>query len=372
LPEPRRIDCPIIVFAFDRPHYLRRLLEGLRAQQGAAFDPRNLHLVQDGAVSPRSGVRYAEDAAIEASLATFRDLFPEGGVLGPEAGNLGIAGNIRRGERHAFETLGAPLAYFFEDDLEPGPRYLHMLERVREAAAAHPAIGYFAAYGDHRRQVAGPKLHWVGLEHHWGFGLAAAAWRRIDTWLAPYYALLDRADYAARSHLQIYAWQRGLDLAVDKSSQDAMKALACAALGIVRVMPDGCFARYIGERGASFSEARFRELGYDRTLLIEREDCFLAPLRPNRVQALLAESDERHRAFRAERLDRFLAEYAARHFDPDRPLAREDVDALYAALLDRLPESEAVYAPLVGRRSARQLRAALLASREYRGRNPTG
>jgi hypothetical protein len=77
-------------------------------------------LLQDAAVSPRSGVRYASDAAVAASS-------PPSASTSPAAtsrrarGNLGIARNIRRGRGPRFEALDADCAYFFEDDLELGP-----------------------------------------------------------------------------------------------------------------------------------------------------------------------------------------------------------------------------------------------------------
>jgi len=366
----RRVAAPIIVFAFDRPHYLRRMLASLKAQRAVAFEERQIWLVQDGAVSARSGVRYAEDAVIEESLATFREIFPGGNVLGPEEGNLGIAFNILRGETLAFERLDAELAYFFEDDLELGPHYLHVLDALREATAPHPEVGYFAAYGDHRATLSGRKVHYQSLDHHWGFGLRRSAWRRVREWLKPYYAILRRGDYAPRVHLQVFEWLRTLPVAIDKSSQDAIKALACADLGIARIMTDGVFARYIGEKGASFNEQRYRDMGYDQTQLIDGEDFFLAELRPNRVRVLLEEQRNRYREFRANELEGFLAKYGAKHLDPDRMVTRDDIDGLYRAILDRLPEGEHIYEQFTGKRTLRQMRAAMLSSREFKGRNP--
>ncbi|EFH13322.1 hypothetical protein [Teichococcus cervicalis] len=364
----RAIDVPIIIFAFDRGPYLRRFCQSLKAQQGVALDERRIFLLQDGAVSRRSGVRYAEDAAMAESVTAFRSVFPQGQVVAsPE--NLGIAGNIRRGERLAFEALDADLAYFFEDDLELGPCYLLMLERLRAALAPHPEVAYFAAYGDHRATPWPDRVNLVPLDHHWGFGLRREAWRRISAWLAPYHAILDRTDYPNRDHLAVYRWLEGQEMAIDKSSQDALKALAAARLGYARVMTDTCFARYIGEKGASFNERRFRELGFDRMVPSERGDLPIEPVDAALVQRMAALHQTHFRRFRERDFPGFLERYAARHWAMDRPLERDDLTALYRLLLDRLPEGEHIYEQWVGRQSVATMRRTLLRSSEYRGRN---
>ncbi|MDB5369479.1 MAG: hypothetical protein JWP20_1037 [Roseomonas sp.] len=365
---PRAIGTPIVIFSFDRPQYLRRFCESLKAQQGVMLDESRIFLLQDGAVSPRTGVRYAEDAAVAQSIAAFREIFPQGQVLA-SPDNLGIAFNIRRGEALAFETLDAELGYFFEDDLELGPAYLLMMERLRDALAERREVGYFAVYGEHRSKSNPDAPRLVGLDHHWGFALRRDAWRRIGEWLAPYFEILGRMDYAHRNHLAIYQFLQGQEMAIDRSSQDALKAVAAARLGIVRVMTDVCFGRYIGEKGASFNEARFRELGYDRTDMVGRTDIALPALSRDRAQAILAGQQERFRTFRQRDFDGFLSRYALRHWDPDRAPRRDDVDGLFRLLLDRLPEGEHIYRQYAGQGTLRELRAVIFNSREFRSRS---
>ncbi|MBO1073269.1 hypothetical protein [Roseomonas marmotae] len=366
---PRKVTTPIVIFSFDRPHYLRRFCESLRAQQGVELNERRIYMVQDGAVSPRSGLRYASDAVLEECTAIFRDIFPRGQVLASRE-NHGIAFNIRRGEALVFETLESDLGYFFEDDLELGPAYLLMMERLKDAVAGRPEVGYFAVYGEHRRpsDPAAPKLVW--LDHHWGFALRRDAWQRISRWLEPYFDILARSDYQHRDHYAVFRFLQRQEMAIDRSSQDALKSVAAAQLGLVRVMTDLCFGRYIGEKGASFNPERYRELGYDRIPLITRTDIALPELTEERAQSLLQAQQEHYRRFRAREFDAFLAAYATRHWEADRLLSREDVDDLYRLLLDRLPESEAVYEQNIGRNTFRTLRGAILKSQEYRGRNP--
>jgi hypothetical protein len=71
-PAPREITTPIILFGFRQPDRLARVCRALRAQRGVAIDERRIHLMMDGAVSPRTGRRYASGAEI----AAVREVFP--------------------------------------------------------------------------------------------------------------------------------------------------------------------------------------------------------------------------------------------------------------------------------------------------------
>jgi hypothetical protein len=91
------IEAPICIVSFDRPDYLRRLCLSLKAQRGVCIAEHRIHLIQDGALSPRSGVAYTEPDRIAASIAAFREVFP-GGMVHASPDNVGIAMNIRRAE----------------------------------------------------------------------------------------------------------------------------------------------------------------------------------------------------------------------------------------------------------------------------------
>lgn len=367
-PAPVVLDVPVILFAFNRPAYLERVCASLLNQRGVVLDPRRVFLLQDGAVSARSGLRYAEDAELEASVAAFRAYFPRGQVAAARS-NLGIAANIRRGEVLAFEAMDADCAYFFEDDLELGPEYLRIMGELRALSDRDPRIGYFACYGDHEAQPPGPEAWLTMLQHHWAFGLRREPWRRLREWLAPYDRILEGSDYAWRDHLAIFRWMETLEIAGGFSSQDAVKTLGCNALGIGRVMTDVCFARYIGAQGASFREERFREMGYDRMNWVEGPGHHLASGVDSQVSGIIADPRKRHEHYRQVKLPKLLEEQMRTRLERDRPATREEVIGLYMYLLDRVPEDDAVEA-LADRHSVRQVREILLTSREFRGRNP--
>lgn len=367
-PLPRPLTTPIVIYAFNRPEYLERLCLSLRAQQGVLLDEANLHLLQDGAISPRSGVRFAEDEAIEANIAAFRRIFPRGQVhAAPD--NLGIALNLQRGETLVFETLKAEVGYFFEEDLELGPFYLAMLEAIRAQLPAHPQLGYFAAYGNHRIPGDPARPGFIPLEHHWGFGLTRRCWQALQPWLAPFHQIWRESDYQARPHLRLVEVYLGKAVASTQSSQDVSKTLACADLGFGRVNTSVCYARYIGRQGQSFHEASFARHGFEGT-----EVATVLPPEPPRLTAgqlagFIEAKRAQHLRIRREQLEPRLGEMRQRLFNPDRPATREDIEEIWRVLMDRLPEDEGYYERNVGQRTVRQIRSSLLRGREARAKS---
>jgi len=362
------VTTPIVIYAFNRPDYLERLCLSLRAQQGVTLDETQVHLLQDGAVSPRSAVRFAEDAAIEANIAAFRRIFPRGQVhAAPE--NLGIALNLQRGEALVFETLKAEVGYFFEEDLELGPCYLAMLEAIRAQMPAHPQLGYFAAYGNHRAPGDPRRPGFIPLEHHWGFGLTRRCWKAMQPWLAPFRQIWRESDYQARPHLRLVEVYLDKAVASTQSSQDVSKTMACADLGFARVNTDVCYARYIGKQGQSFSAASFARHGFEGT-----EVATMLPPEPPRLtapqlEAFIQAKRAHHARIRQEQLEPHLAEMRKRLFNPDRLATRADIEEIWRVLMDRLPDDESYYERNVGQRTVRQIRTSLLRGREARAKS---
>ncbi|WP_372624520.1 hypothetical protein [Falsiroseomonas sp.] len=365
---PRRVTRPVILFAFTRPDYLRRLCLSLKAQQGVELPDAQVHLLQDGARSRRSGVLYGDPARIAESIAVFRELFP-GGHVHASPDNLGVAMNILRGERLAFLSLKADIAYFFEEDLELGPCYLAMLEALAGLLGRDPRSGYFAAYGDHQREVdpAAPRL--VPLEHHWGFGLTRRCWQAMQPLLKPYHEIVAQYDYRFRPDLRIVELYRDRPVSSLQSSQDVAKTLACAELGFARVNTDVGYARYIGEQGESFRPGRFETLGLDRMQVATAMPERLPDAGPDLLDRIIAEKREACMAHRRDAYEPGLADLRTRIANPDRIATAEDMGWLWRLIMDRAPPPERYHAQNEARRTVRQVRRALLRSREAQGKS---
>lgn len=256
---------PIVVVAFNRPHYLSQVLDSLMAQ--TALGGRPIYLFQDNAVSPFSGIRYGEDADITASVDVFRSKVPSGTVmLAPH--NLGIGANFLRAEEFVFNELGAETAYFFEDDMVLSPHYLTMMDRIATYAEATPRVGYFAAYGKHQlaleKQRASAHLM-TRMALHWAFGLRRHHWVELRQWLEPYYQLVQGRDYRQRPAQEIAEHYRNQGVPLVAINQDILKKTGTYMLGRVQLMTVACFGKYIGAEGVHFEAENFKQKRFDET-----------------------------------------------------------------------------------------------------------
>lgn len=261
---------PIAVISFNRPGYLRQLLASLAAQQ-PAIDQRRVHLFQDGAVNRYSGIRYAEDRDIDASLSVFREYFPRGHVHASTV-NIGITENIRRAEELVFAGLRAPVGYFFEDDLVVSPHYIAALDRMRRAFARFDRIVYYNANGalgatlEQQRNNA-RKLTFMG--HFWGFALKRSHWLRMQPFLDDYHRVVTGRDERAAPRAEIRALFRtwGKTQTHPHTSQDSARDLVTHLLGLWRASCYLALGRYIGADGVHFTPKLFHELGFDKTVV---------------------------------------------------------------------------------------------------------
>jgi hypothetical protein len=266
---------PIAILAFNRPTYLKRVLESLKAQQGIQSDDLDIYLFQDGAVNAVSGKRHALDEDIAENIRLFSEIFPTGKVMASES-NLGVALNFERAERLVFEKIEAPFAIFLEDDMELGPYYLKTMRHLAGIALKRSDIGYFAAYGNHRIAMEQQKADPNGLTtlgHNWAFGLTRAQWLKSAPYVNQYLALVRDVDYRERPTDKIadlfHAWGCG----APGTSQDVAKTLACHLTGSVKVNTLAAFGRYIGERGLHTTPEFFARNGFDKTQVME-DDVF--------------------------------------------------------------------------------------------------
>jgi hypothetical protein len=340
---------PIVIYSFDRPEYLERVCRGLLAQAQVRPDPARVFLLQDGAVSARTGHRFGRPLRMKQCVDLFRDLFPEGQVLAAQH-NIGMAENILRGQRHVFETLDEEIGFFFEDDLEPGPLYLAALEAMRAATEPFAGqVGYFAAYGTQVDPKPGPEVNVIQLGHQWGYGLRREAWRRIQAVMPAWWEEARRVDFQGRNRLRLLRIFLDWDVAVNNDAEDGATSLACATLGLARLNTDVSFARYIGEHGEHFNPAVFRRLGFEGMRWAEAPRFVLRA--PDAAEvALIAETARAgHAHYRRNQFPKLLATLEASQEDPDRLATEAEIRALWHLLLDQ----REVPAPYIERHAGR-------------------
>jgi hypothetical protein len=268
LPCGRDLPMHVGILSFNRPHYLRAVLDSLRVQ---VCERDEIVLVQDGAANPWSRRIKASRESIQHCIDLFRTAIPWGTVLSSQL-NFGIALNYERAEKHFFETLRRPHALILEDDLVLSPQYLHVMQALLEIAQSEKRIAYVSAYGNMWASRAAQRRRQTELQHmheNWGFGMTREAWLDERPFREQYLALLAGKDYSERDHGRIFDFYRGRGWNVKFTSQDAARWIASVELGKVRLTTFACHARYIGETGEHSSPELYRECKFDRTVMID-------------------------------------------------------------------------------------------------------
>src|SRR5271157_515897 len=283
--------APIFVMSFNRPDYLERVLNSLRAQVDCDIDQRTIILFQDGAVNPYSNERHASDDEINQCAGIFQSLFPHSRIMRSLV-NLGVALNFDRAERHGFEDLSAESVIFLEDDLVLGQHYISILDKLIEMFATDERVGYAAAYGDHTKCVQDQHAHrqqLIGLTHNWGFAFYRRQWLRMRPFLLEYLSLVREVDYRYKDAKVICELFASWGFGCPAISQDAAKTIACCGINVIKINTYTCNAAYIGAHGLHMNPGLFAERGYDKTVLYGQPVAEFEQLDDKRYRTLLTE-----------------------------------------------------------------------------------
>ena len=252
---------PIIILAYNRPHYLKLVLESIRNQKSANIENRPIVMFQDG---PRDD---GDSVLIESNKSVFNEIFPDGTLI-TSSTNLGIGRSFDRAERYAFETLDAPGAFFFEDDLLLSPVYMQVLEKLMERALSDERIGYVAAFGQSskpREEQTRLARELCSLHLLWGFGLTKRHWLKCRPYVQQYLGLISSCDYLKRDHEKIRSLTVSWGVKPGDTAQDRIKSYATALVGAVKINTKASYAQYIGESGTTFTPEMFANWGFGKS-----------------------------------------------------------------------------------------------------------
>ncbi|PWB88799.1 hypothetical protein C5688_18925 [Methylocystis sp. MitZ-2018] len=265
---------PIVIVAYNRPQYLVRVLDSLKAQQHIELAHRKIVLFQDGARSLFSHGNTTDESLISENVRLFRSAFPGGIVFDSEV-NLGVGLNIDRAERYVFEELDAPAAMFFEDDLVLSPCYIQVLEKLLQLAIEDDRIGYVSAFGNYRADKSlqiERKDRLRPLHLLWGFGLTQRHWRKCRPYVSQYLKIIEGCDYRNRDHDAIHKLTESWGVKPGDTAQDRIKSFVTALVGAVKLNTEPTYATYIGAQGNAFTPEMFERWGF------VGNECFSEPL----------------------------------------------------------------------------------------------
>ncbi|MGZ0750363.1 hypothetical protein [Kluyvera sichuanensis] len=258
-------EVPVVILSYNRPQYLKRVLDSLSQQDPVDYHHFTYHLFQDG---PR--LEQDEKSLTYKCVQLFKSYFPSGRVHYSRE-NIGIALNYDRAERFVFEELQAEYAFFFEDDLVVQSHYFKLLNALVRTYLNNNQVGMVTCCGpEYHPSFECQKHNQQRLIHasfNWGFALKRNHWLDRKLVLEPYLSIVKRNDYRFRDKKAIWSFYRSLGFGPLPTSQDRAKNLASLYLGVIRLNTTTVNAHYIGSIGEHFDITQYNQRGFDRQVL---------------------------------------------------------------------------------------------------------
>jgi len=262
-PAVRKADIAVVLFAFNRPDYLARVLGSLRA------DRCDVHIFVDGIVNPYSGCQRSPVSPVAHTVRLARDV--PGAHVFQGASNYGVGLMQFFAAHRVFCELKYPAAIFLEDDLVLGQSYIPSVLALLPTLANTPCLS--AVQAGYRQLDANPnsiRLLDARQEHvhYWGWATTRAKFAAIyDTYSRAVLALFSKVDYVMRNDTPadpLGRWFRERGLEPDHRSQDWVRDACFRLAGMTHKLV--CARRRaapIGERGLHCNPRMFRAMGLD-------------------------------------------------------------------------------------------------------------
>jgi hypothetical protein len=260
----------VVVFAFDRPEYLERVLRSLR-QSPTHYAPEHTHVFVDGALNAHSGELRGRPSNVAKSAALVHEILGPKAHLWCGACNYGVGLMQFYGLWRVFAELRYDAAIMLEDDLVLGRNYLSSTMAMLPTLRACPQLS--AVQAGYRRQSAEPND--VSLldaraahVHYWGWLSTRDRFNRIfRRYSAATSELFFGVDYMWRnvqSADKIGAWFRKGGMSPKHRSQDWVRDACFRLEGMTHKLVCPCRrAAPIGVHGLHSSPTVFKDLGLD-------------------------------------------------------------------------------------------------------------
>lgn len=261
-PTERKTDVAVVLFAFNRPDYLARVLGSLRVDC-------DVHIFVDGIVNPCSGCQRSPTAPVTQTVRLARDT--PGAHVFQGASNYGVGLMQFFAAHRIFCELKYPAAIFLEDDLVLGRSYIPSVLALLPTLANTPCLS--AVQAGYRQLEPNPnsiRLLDARQEHvhYWGWATTHAKFAAIyDTYSQAVLALFSKVDYVLRNDTPVDPlgrWFRKHGLEPDHRSQDWIRDACFRLAGMTHKLVCACRrAAPIGERGLHCNPRMFRAMGLD-------------------------------------------------------------------------------------------------------------
>lgn len=272
---------PILIQAFNRPQYLEKVLRSLKVQTLTVL-PSNVWLFLDGPRLHEGGQLERSDlSAVEECKSLFSFHFNADNIFASQS-NIGICRLRTNMEEHGYLELASEWILILEDDLELGPCYLELLEKLRHEFPYKSRIASISAFGTTSTQTnsiepySGALIEEVTDQMYaWGSLESRRFWLQKRLVVSIYESLLHGKPYRERSIVDIeplfYHLSSGLKFSdcdnKSNTSQDNIKAMLAYLLGGLRLNTTNNYAKYIGKYGENYTPEHYESEGFGNTLV---------------------------------------------------------------------------------------------------------
>jgi len=267
----------IAVRSLKRPEYLKQCLESLENNSDLNVD---FFFFQDGAVNPFSGIRYATDEEIKASLKVFEDSKLPNKTIFVSQYNLGPVIRNRLQLEYVFPLY--EYGVLIDNDLIFNKYYIKTLkvlfEQFKDSDAGSIQTSFRHRGNNIQSLEDAIKLQnkvVYGFSHRWEIGLWRESWNKIKPFITPYFEITAKCDFKKLIYgnnyypdienqlRQIYESRHRRVLTEDCALENAIEKAGYKGLHTLTLRH-----KTIGEKGMfSFRSTRFKNGRYNKIKL---------------------------------------------------------------------------------------------------------
>lgn len=279
LEVPNHFERTVCIFSFNRPKYLKQLLESIKKNN---LDNVQFLLFQDGNYDVMRRKNVATRDQITSCMKLFEDAnLPNSKIfLTSNCFNYGIAIMQREAKRIIFDNSNIEFAFLFEDDFIIVENYFELIDSLRneyendERAFSVQAFSNMKLNSEEMERYKNELV--VTDAHHWGWAVWKRSWDKIKNDFDLYYEFIKNVSYNdLRRHIytdQIYDIFRQIYPEIPKKSkhfslpvsQDGAKALCMNKNGMYQISTKLNYIKPIGEYGLNFKPVLFKKYRLDQ------------------------------------------------------------------------------------------------------------
>jgi hypothetical protein len=265
------MNIAIAILSFDRPNYLRQVLDSLKLNDLSGCD---IYCFQDN-WKTINGKIVAREKSVKKSIIAWKNSGIKGSFF-LQPNNLAPALHFDFVEKLLFREKKYERVVFLEDDMVLQPNYISTLKYMFNKYGDDPRVAMISAYGSHYNHSLEDqeknKHKLAGMHHNWAFGLTREFWERRQPFVEEYLEkFMYGVEYRERNNGAILSWLKEKGCGFQATSQDSIKEAAGTFLNAIKITCYPNLAKYIGRVGLHANTINYKKSGFDQQIIYSGE-----------------------------------------------------------------------------------------------------